>query len=173
MTMPKKNRKVKKRKLRCYLSQAITLLRQFNPEELDKYMQFYEHIEKCLKKNHKIEVFHPIKEESRLPSNEIYWRDLEEVDKADFLVVELSVVSWGVGQELTYAIVRNKPILALYNNKSRFKISEMVSGAELRFRSYNGNSSEWKEQIARHIAGFLPELKEYLRLRDRLCGKII
>jgi len=166
-------KKTTKPKLKCYLSQAITLLRQFNPEELDKYMEFYEHIEKCLTKNHKIQVFHPIKEDSNVPSAEIYWRDLEEVDKADFLVVELSVVSWGVGQELTYAIMRGKPILALYNNKSRFKMSEMISGAGLRYRSYNGNSDEWKEQIVRHIAGFLPELKQYLKLRDKLCGKII
>lgn len=168
-----KTKKGSKPKLKCYLSQAITLLRQFNPEELDKYMEFYEHIEKCLTKNHKVHVFHPIKEDSKAPSDVIYWRDLEEVHKADFLVVELSVVSWGVGQELTYAIMRGKPILALYNNKSRFKMSEMVSGAGLRYRSYNGNGNEWKEQIARHIAGFLPELKQYLKLRDRLCAKVI
>lgn len=166
-------RKKKSQKLKCYLSQAITLLRQFNPDEVDKYMEFYEHIEKCLKKNHKIEVFHPIKEDSKILASQIYWRDLGEVEKADFLVVELSVVSWGVGQELTYAIVKGKPILALYNSKSKFKISEMVTGAELRIRSYNGNSKEWKEQIARHIAGFLPELKQYLYLRDRLCAKVL
>lgn len=98
-------------------------------------MQFYQHIEKCLVKNHKVEVFHPINEDSKIPSNQIYWRDLEEVDKADFLVVELSVVSWGVGQELTYAITKGKPILALYNSKSKFKISEMVSGAGIKLRS--------------------------------------
>ena len=162
-----------KPKLKCYLSQAITLLRQFDPEELEKYMQFYEHIEKCLTKNHRVQVFHPIKEDSKVPSDVIYWRDLDEVEKADFLVVELSVVSWGVGQELTYAIMRGKPILALYNSKSRFKMSEMVSGAGLRYRSYNGNSKEWKEQIARHISGFLPELKQYLQLRASLCAKVI
>lgn len=168
-----KAKKGGKPRLKCYLSQAITLLRQFDSDELEKYMQFYEFIEKCLTKNHKVQVFHPIKEESKVPSDMIYWRDLDEVEKADFLVVELSVVSWGVGQELTYAIMRGKPILALYNSKSRFKISEMVAGAKLRFRSYNGNSDEWKEQIARHIAGFLPDLKQYLELRERLCAKVI
>lgn len=160
------------KRFKCYLSQAITLLRQFDPAEVDEYMQYYEHIEKCLRKNHKIQVFHPIKEDSKVPASQIYWRDLGEVDKADFLVAELSVVSWGVGQELTYAIMKGKPILALYNTKSRFKISEMVTGAGLRLRSYNGKSTEWKEQIARHIAGFLPELKQYLYLRGRLCAKM-
>lgn len=162
----------KMKKLNCYLSQAITLLRQFGKEDVDEYLRYYEFIEKCLKKNHGINVFHPIKADSNLKSNEIYWRDLAEIDKADFLVAEISVVSWGVGQELTYAIMKGKPILALYNTKSRFKLSEMVSGCGLRFRNYNGKSDEWKEQIARHIAGFLPEVKQFFYLRERLCAKI-
>lgn len=173
MAKTKKVSSKRSNKLSCYFSQAITLLRQFDPEDLKIYMTVYEYIEKCLTKNHKVGVFHPIKEDSKIPADQIYWRDLEEVNKADFLVVELSVVSWGVGQELTYAIIRGKPILALYNSKSRFKMSEMVSGAGLRFRSYNLSRNEWREQIARHIAGYLPELKQYLKLREKLCGKII
>jgi nucleoside 2-deoxyribosyltransferase len=157
--------------LNCYLSQAITLLKQFDEKEADTYIHFYEHIEKCLKNNHKVNVFHPIKEEQNRKPNEIYWMDLGEVAKADFLVAEISVVSWGVGQELTYAIMKGKPILALYNNKSRFKLSEMVTGSGLRIRTYNGKSDEWKEQIARHIAGFMPEVKQYLYLRERVCAK--
>ena len=157
--------------LNCYLSQAITLLRQFDQTEVEEYLKFYEHIEKCLKKNHKVNILHPIKEDSMIKANEIYMRDLAEVDKADFLVAEISVVSWGVGQELTYAIMKGKPILALYNNKSRFKLSEMISGSGLRIRTYSGKSSEWKEQIARHIAGFMPEVKQYFYLRERVCAK--
>ncbi len=101
------------KKLNCYLSQAITLLRQFDQTEVNEYLEFYEYIEKCLKKNHKVNIFHPIKEDSMIKSNEIYMRDLAEVDKADFLVAEISVVSWGVGQELTYAIMKGKPIQSL------------------------------------------------------------
>ncbi|MFH0812004.1 MAG: nucleoside 2-deoxyribosyltransferase [Pseudomonadota bacterium] len=159
------------KKLNCYLSQAITLLRQFDQSEVAQYLEYYEHIEKCLKKNHKVNIFHPIKEEKKQKPDEIYWMDLNEVDKADFLVAEISVVSWGVGQELTYAIMKGKPILALYNNKSRFKLSEMITGAGLRIRTYNGKSKEWKEQIARHIAGFMPEVKQYFYLRERVCAK--
>jgi len=158
-------------RLKCYFSQAITLLRQLDEKEAKEYLKYYEHIEKCLKKNHRIDVFCPIKEDSKISSSEIYWRDLGEVDKADFIVADISVVSWGVGQELTYAIMKGKPILALYNNKSRFKLSEMVSGSGLRIRTYNGESEEWKEQIARHIAGFMPEVKQYLFLRERVCAR--
>jgi len=159
------------KKLNCYLSQAITLLRQFDQSEVAQYLEYYEHIEKCLKKNHKVNIFHPIKEEKKQSPDEIYWMDLNEVDKSDFLIAEISVVSWGVGQELTYAIMKGKPILALYNNKSRFKLSEMITGAGLRIRTYNGKSKEWKEQIARHIAGFMPEVKQYFYLRGRVCAK--
>ena len=158
------------KKLNCYLSQAITLLRQFDKKEADEYIKYYEHIEKCLKKNHEVKVFHPIKEEQNKKPDEIYWLDLGEVAKADFLVAEISVVSWGVGQELTYAIMKGKPILALYNNKSRFKLSEMITGSGLRIRNYNGKSKDWKEQIARHIAGFMPEVKQYFYLRKRVCA---
>lgn len=158
------------KKMSCYLSQAITLLKQFDKNEVGEYLKYYEHIEKCLKKNHKINVFHPIKQEIKRSANEIYWQDLSEVEKADFIVAEISVVSWGVGQELTYAIMKGKPILALYNNKSRFKLSEMIAGSGMRIRTYNGKSSEWKEQIARHIAGFMPEIKQYYYLRGRVCA---
>ncbi len=159
------------KKLNCYLSQAITLLRQFDQGEVMQYLGYYEHIEKCLKKNHKVNIFHPIKEDSKKKADEIYLRDLAEVDKADFLVAEISVVSWGVGQELTYAIMKGKPILALYNNRSRFKLSEMISGSGLRIRNYNGKSTEWKEQIARHMAGFMAELRQYFQLREKVCAR--
>lgn len=161
------------KRLNCYLSQALTLLKQFDQKEASDYMKFYEHIEKCLKKNHRVNIFHPIKEDSKKKSDEIYWRDLAEIDKADFLVVEISVVSWDVGQELTYAIIKGKPTLALYSTKSRFKLSEMVSGSGLRIRTYNGKSKEWKEQIAKHMAGFMPEVKQYFYLRERVCAKIL
>lgn len=48
----------------------------------------------------------------------------------------------------------------------------MVSGSGLRIRTYNGKGKEWKEQIARHIAGFMPEVKQYFCLRERVCAKI-
>ena len=130
------------KKLKCYFSQAITLLKQ---EERNEYLEIYEYIENCLKKKHDAEIFCPIKEDSTISESEIYWRDLGEVKKADFVIAEVSVVSWGVGQELTYAIMRSKPTLALYNEASHYKLSEMVSGSGLRLRKYNTGDDEWKK----------------------------
>lgn len=157
------------KKLRGYFSQVITLLKH---EERNEYLEIYEYIENCLKEKYDAEIFCPIKEESEVSESEIYWRDLGEVKKADFVITEVSVVSWGVGQELTYAIMQSKPILALYNEASHYKLSEMVSGSGLRLRKYNTEDDEWKTQITHHITEFMTELKQFLYLRDRLCARI-
>lgn len=159
-----------KRRLKCYLSEAITLLRQ---EQKEEFLKIYDFIEEYLTIEYEIEVFNPIKHSSSLTDMEIYKRDLKEVNKADFVVAEVSVVSWGVGEELVYAIIRGKPILALYNKDSPYKLSEMVSGSRLRLRIYHGNNEKkWKHEIIRHLTEFVTELKQYLYLRKRLCAPI-
>ena len=156
--------------MRCYLSQAITLLRQ---RELEQYLRYYDFVEQCLTEKHRVKVFHPIKEESSIPPSRIYWRDLRALEKADFVVAEVSVVSWGVGEEIIYAILRGKPVLALRNTTSEFRLSEMISGAGLRVRDYDGADPEnWKPQLTHHIAEFVTELKQYLYLRRRLCARM-
>ena len=159
-----------KRKLKCYLSEAITLLRQ---EEKKEFIKIYDFIEDYLITEHEIEVFNPIKHSSDLTDVEIYKRDLKEINKADFIVAEVSVVSWGVGEEIIYAIMKGKPILALYNKDSTYKLSEMVSGSRLRLRIYHGrNKKKWKQEIIHHITEFITELKQYLYLRRKLCAPI-
>ncbi len=156
--------------MRCYLSQAITVLKQ---RELRQYLQYYDFVERCLTEKHRVRVFHPIKEESSVSPSRIYWRDLRALERADFVVAEVSVVSWGVGEEIIYAILRGKPVLALRNTASQFRLSEMVSGAGLRLRDYDGSDPEnWQVQLTHHIAEFMTELKEYLRLRRRLCARM-
>ena len=136
-----------KSKLKCYLSEAITLLKQ---EQREEFLKIYNFIEEYLITEYGIEVFNPIKHSSNLTHVKIYRRDLKEINKADFIVAEVSVVSWGVGEELIYAIMRGKPILALYNKDSPYKLSEMVSGSRLRLRVYHGNNEKkWKQEIIR------------------------
>jgi len=59
---------------------------------------------------------------------EIYERDLEWLRASDIIVAEVSHPSLGVGYELAYAESIGKPILALFNNKSAFRLSAMVAG---------------------------------------------
>lgn len=157
------------KKLKCYFSQAITLLKQ---EKRKEYLEIYNYIERCLSKKHNVKVFSPIKEDSTISEPEIYWRDLKELKKADFVIAEASVVSWGVGQEITYAIMLSKPILALYNTVSKYKLSEMVVGSGLRLREYNTEDEGWKQVLTHHLTEFMTELRQYLYLRKRLCAKI-
>ena len=157
------------KKLSCYFSQAITLLKH---EERKEYLEIYNYIERCLCQKYNVRVFSPIKEDSKISESEIYWRDLKELKRADFVIAEVSVVSWGVGQELTYAIMLSKPILALYNTASKYHLSGMVSGSGIRLRQYNTNTDEWKQQITHYITEFVTEARQYLYLRKRLCAKI-
>jgi len=156
--------------VRCYFSQAITLLKQ---NEMKQYLEYYDFIEERLTHDYRVAVFNPIKEEASITPREIYRRDLGALNRADFVVAEVSVVSWGVGEELVYAILRGKPILALHNTASEFKLSEMISGAGLRLREYDGGRpAVWKEQLTGHIAEFVTELKQYLYLQRRLCARM-
>lgn len=155
------------RKLRCYLSQAITLLKKEDPYLAKQTMKVYDYIEEYLAENN-IEVFHPIKEQSDLQPGDIYWRDVKAEAKADFLVAEVSVVSWGVGMELMYAIMKGKPILALYNKDSKFHLSEMVTGAGIRRRNYS--SKNFEKIIKKHLDEYLSDVRQYLAVRRKLTA---
>jgi hypothetical protein len=160
-------------KLRCYFSEAITLLKQEGKEnELKNHMKYYDFIVKLLEQEYNCSVFNPIREEAKMKPEEIYYRDLFEIRKAGFIVADVSVVSWGVGEELIYAIMKGKPILALYNIDSGYKLSEMVTGSGIRLRTYSGNSRKWKQEITKHIAEFMTDLKQYFYLRRKMCARI-
>lgn len=156
-------------KLRCYISQAITLLKQHEGKQtVSHYTKIYDFIENFLKKEYDVEVFNPIKHESGIRPSDIYWRDIKALARAHFVIAEVSVVSWGVGVELMYAVMKGKPILALYNINSKYKLSEMVSGSGMRLRKYNDKN--WKEVLPKHISEFVDEYKEYAKLKRRLTS---
>ena len=158
--------------MRCYLSEAITILKKEERKGLtDKFLQIYNYIESYLTNNYNVEVFNPVKQRQDLTPYEIYWRDIKEVRRADFVVAEVSIVSWGVGEELMYAIMKGKPVLALYNRNSPYPLSEMVIGSGIRLRKYSDKN--WKEDIIRHLAEFMTELKTLLKLRKKLVPPML
>ena len=159
-----------RRRLRCYLSEAITILKKHEKRNLiKKFCEIYDYIENYLTENYNVDVFNPIKHESGLSPDEIYWRDISEVRKAHFVVAEVSVVSWGVGVELMYAVMKGKPILALYSEKSPYHLSEMIKGSGVRLRKYSDGN--WKTDIVKHLAEFMTELRPFLRYRRRLVPR--
>ncbi len=157
------------KRLTCYFSQSITLLKQ---KKITEFLKFYSFIESYLVSEHNIKVFNPAKKNSHLPGSEIYKRDLMAIDKSNFVVCEVSIVSSGVGQELTYSIVKGKPILLLYNTASPYELSEMVRGTGLKVHEYDSSKEIWKKEITQHIAEFVEELRHFLYLEKRLCAKV-
>lgn len=71
---------------------------------------------------------------------EIYRRDVHNIRMSDFLVVEISNPSLGVGMEIMLGIELMKPLLMFYDSKAG-PISKMVTGADgkvlFEYRSLN------------------------------------
>ncbi|RLF25564.1 MAG: hypothetical protein DRM97_01405 [Thermoprotei archaeon] len=64
-----------------------------------------------------------------LSPEEVYLRDLNTIDKSDLVIAEVSTPSHGVGAEIMYAIVRKKPVIAVYRRDA--KVSYMLLGAPM------------------------------------------
>ncbi len=69
-----------------------------------------------------------LEQDKQLGSKEIFDRERKLIDEADFLVAEVSKPSLGVGSEIVYALVKNKPVLALVYKDLEDKISPMIAG---------------------------------------------
>jgi len=64
--------------------------------------------------------------ENSISADEIYRRDIEWLDECDVVIAEISTPSHGVGYEIAYALLNNKPVLCGY--QSGRKISKMLEG---------------------------------------------
>ncbi len=68
------------------------------------------------------------KGEVNLRDEEIFKRDIDMLKKADLLIAEVSMPSLGVGYEIATALNLNKPVICLYHQNSKFKLSSLISG---------------------------------------------
>ena len=64
--------------------------------------------------------------ERQRSAQEIYRRDIAWIDACDMVVAEVSTPSHGVGYEIAYALMQNKPVHCFY--RSDVVISKMISG---------------------------------------------
>lgn len=64
---------------------------------------------------------------SRVPK-EIFQREKKAIDEADCVVAEVTKPSSGVGGELVYALLQDKPVLALFYKDAENTLSTMISG---------------------------------------------
>lgn len=66
--------------------------------------------------------------DSRLPPEKIFTREKERIDEADCVICEVTSPSSGVGGEIVYALVNNKPVLALFYKEAENTLSPMIAG---------------------------------------------
>ena len=66
--------------------------------------------------------------EDTKPDDEIFQRDVEWIREADIIVAEVTVPSLGVGYELGVGESLGKPIICLYREKDRRRLSAMIGG---------------------------------------------
>jgi len=100
-----------------------------------KYLKHYREILKYLK-NHSFRLISGnqivsqqlLSEDKQLKSEQIFKREKERIEKADCLIAEVTNPSHGVGGEIVYAIVKNKPVLGLVFENNNDAISPMIAG---------------------------------------------
>jgi len=93
-----------------------------------------------------------LKKDKNLPKEKIFEREKKLIDTADFVVAEVTKPSHGVGGEIVYALIHNKPVLALVFQNHEDKISPMIAGNpsdNLFLEYYN------KENLSYKIKNFL------------------
>lgn len=64
--------------------------------------------------------------ENSISADEIYRRDIQWLDECDAVIAEISTPSHGVGYEIAYALLTEKPVLCGY--LAGRKISKMLEG---------------------------------------------
>jgi len=110
--------------MRIYLGAAVSAGRKYYPQ--------LKLIEKELKKmGHKV-VGGALKKEvgvgGKDKAKKIYEREMKEVRKADLMVVEVTMPSWGTAFLIEYALDFNKPVLALFYKDNGRDLPIMVKG---------------------------------------------
>ena len=71
---------------------------------------------------------HTFEEEIKVDEKEIWERDVKWLKESNALIAEVTSPSHGVGYEIAYARLLNKPILCLHQVSNTKKISAMLMG---------------------------------------------
>lgn len=66
--------------------------------------------------------------EDAISDNDIYQRDIAWIREADIVIAEVSTPSLGVGYEICKAEELGKPVLCLYRDREKHRLSAMVAG---------------------------------------------
>ena len=91
--------------------------------------------------------------EDNLTDVQIYDRDSSWISSCDAVIAEVSSPSLGVGYEIGFAEMSDKPVLCLYDVDSNFQLSAMISGnSNVKVKCYK-DLAEAKLTIRKFISG--------------------
>jgi len=95
----------------------------------------YQHIITQIKKRRHLllsgeQIINPklLEKDASLTKEKLFQRQKEQIEKADCVVAEVSKPSLGVGGEIVYALIKEKPVLGLIFEGYENQISPMVAG---------------------------------------------
>ena len=90
-----------------------------------------------------------------LPKRKIFEREKKLIEESDCVIAEVTKPSHGVGGEIVYALIHNKPVLALTVQNNEDKISPMIAGNpsdNLFLEFYNEENLKYKiKNFLNHI----------------------
>jgi dTMP kinase len=96
-----------------------------------------------------------LEKDKKLSKEKIFAREKKLIDEADCVIAEITKPSHGVGGEIVYALVNNKPTLVLLLENHEDKISPMIAGNpsdNLFFEYYNLENVTYKiKNFVNHI----------------------
>lgn len=69
-----------------------------------------------------------LKKDQKLPEEMIFKRERRLIDEADLVVADVTKPSIGVGGQIVYALMREKPVLALVYKENEDRLSPMIAG---------------------------------------------
>lgn len=146
----------------------FTASTSFNGELLPQYKKILNHLKKkrlTILSGEQIINPRLLEKDKKLSREKIFLRQKSLIEKADFVIAEASKPSIGVGGEITYALTKDIPVLALINKKYEDKISPMLAGNpsdNLYLEYYDENSLKYKINI------FIDHIKKIKKRKGKL-----
>ncbi len=86
----------------------------------------------------------------------IHDRDLEWLQSSDVIVAEVTTVSMGVGYEIGRAVEMRKPVLCLFREEQKHKLSAMISGCSDVELIYYSSIGDVKKTLKKYLLSLKP-----------------
>lgn len=109
----------------------FTASTSYDGEYLKNYQKIISHLKKKGQKllsGEQIIKKGLLKKDKKKDKEEIFKRERELIDQSDLVVADVTKPSHGVGGEIVYALMKEKPVLALVYKENEDRLSPMIAG---------------------------------------------